>query len=139
MTSEPQMSLRTPNPLEVLGEKFDPSKQYLDYLRHYWRHLGDVRHQVRKVCEIGVETSNSVSMWEEFFPQATIHGIDIDPACRAFEKGRIRIHTGDQNDPTFLDQFVHETQGEFDLIIDDGSHVPSHQISTFERLFPVLA
>src|SRR6476659_5205173 len=56
MTSESAMSTRNANPLEILGEQYQPSKRELDYLRHYWRHLGDVRHEIKKVCEIGVQT-----------------------------------------------------------------------------------
>ncbi len=40
------------NPLEELGEEFNPTKRYHDYLRHYRRRLRDTREDVQRVCEI---------------------------------------------------------------------------------------
>jgi hypothetical protein len=33
---------------------------------------------------------------------------------------------------------IHNISGDFDIIIDDGSHINSHQIETFKILFPKL-
>lgn len=126
------------NYLEELGFKYRPTKMAHDYLRHYWSHLRDIRESVTKVCEIGVQSDRSVRMWEEFFPNATIYGVDIDPSCKSFESGRVKIRIGDQSDPRFLSELVGEA-GSFDVIIDDGSHVPAHQITTFNYLFPCLS
>ena len=46
------------------------------------------------------------------------------------------IYLGDQSDAEFLQRFITETHGGFDIIIDDGSHVPKHQIISFENLWP---
>ncbi|WP_454021041.1 hypothetical protein [Azospirillum sp. Marseille-Q6669] len=127
------------NPLELLGEKYQPSKRNHNYLQHYWTHFRDIAHEVRNVCEIGVQTDRSVRMWEEFFPNATIHGVDIDPDCKRFEQGRIRIHIGDQSDRSFLEKLVAEAGAPFDIVIDDGSHIPRHQIDTFDFLFPRMS
>jgi len=35
-----------------------------------------------------------------------------------------------------LERFVSETGGHFDVIVEDGSHVPSHQLISFETLWP---
>ena len=126
------------NLLEVLGEKYQPTKRQHDYLKHYWRHLRDLRDTAQKVCEIGVETGSSLRMWEEFFPRATIYGIDVNADCKQLESDRIRIVIGNQGDREFLESFIAEAGGLFDVIIDDGSHVPDHQIQTFEMLFPRL-
>ena len=42
---------------------------------------------------------------------------------------------GDQSDVEFLEHFKKRTGGNYDIIIDDGSHVPSHQKITFEALW----
>ena len=70
------------NPLEELGDKHRPTKRTAGYLPYYWRHFRDLREDVRNVLEIGVQSGRSLRMWEEFFPNATIYGLDIDPACR---------------------------------------------------------
>ena len=49
-----------------------------------------------KVLEVGVEAGTSLRMWKEYFPNAEIHGFDIDEACKIHEKDRIRVHIGDQ-------------------------------------------
>lgn len=127
------------NPLEQLGAKYMPSKRDHNYLLYYWMHCRDIRLAVQNVLEIGVQTDRSIRMWEEFFPNATIYGVDIDPRCRRFEGGRRRILIGDQGDVTFLRRVIEEPGQAFDVIIDDGSHRVDHQLKTFEVLFPALS
>jgi hypothetical protein len=138
-TPSPYDFLVGPNPLVELGERYQPTKRIHNYLGWYWLHLRDVREDIRTVLEIGVETDSSIRMWEEFFPNATIFGLDVDPACAAYSGGRRRVLIGDQSDPRVLDHVTHEAGGSFDLVIDDGSHLPAHQLATFERLFPRLS
>jgi hypothetical protein len=127
------------NLLEELGEKHQPTKRNHDYLKHYWRHLGDRRLEVKKFIEIGIQSDRSINMWEEFFPNAKIYGIDIDPKCREFAGGRKEIFIGSQADRSFLAEVVEQVGSGIDVIIDDGSHVADHQIFTFGQLFPTLA
>jgi cephalosporin hydroxylase len=76
-------------------------------------------------------------MWRRYFPRALIVGLDyFDKA--AHEERRIRIFRGDQSDADVLHRIVHEI-GRPDIVIDDGSHVNSHVIKSFEVLFPLLA
>lgn len=126
------------NFLEELGEKYKPSKRKHDYLKHYWTHFRDIRNNVKRVCEIGVQTAASLKMWEEFFPNAVIYGIDVNPQCKALESGRCKIFIGSQADEVFLQKFLQEIGGPLDILIDDGSHVAEHQIFTFQTLFPML-
>ena len=114
-----------------LWEESRASKQGHNYLALYHRHFSEQREQVEKVLEIGVQTDRSVRMWEKYFPNATIYGLDLDPKCKQFEGGRVKIHIGDQSSPQVLDQLPKD----FDIIIDDGSHIPEHQIGTFIHLF----
>jgi len=127
------------NPLDELGAKYLPSKRTHNYLIYYWMHFRDIRFDVKKVIEIGVQTDHSVRMWEEFFPNATIYGIDIDPACKQFEGGRRKIFIGDQSDPEFCRQVIKETGGGIDVIIDDASHRFEHQLMSFSYFFPAMS
>lgn len=139
-TESPYPSLvDSDNLLHTLGEKHKPTKRPHNYLPYYWMHFRDIHKSVKHVIEIGVQTECSVKMWEEFFPNATIHGLDIDPACKSHEGGRIRIHIGDQADPSFLHSVLDAMDGAPDIVIDDGSHLPNHQIATFNVLFPALS
>ncbi len=94
---------------------------------------------MRNVCEIGLETDKSIKMWEEFFPNARIFGIDIDEKCRELGGNRRRIFIGNQSDTVFLNRCIAEIGCNIDIVIDDGSHIPAHQIKTFNTLFPVLS
>jgi hypothetical protein len=126
------------NILEELGEKYKPTKRLHDYLVYYWLHFRDIRLNVRRVLEIGIQTDRSMRMWEEFFPNAMIFGLDIDPQCKQFEGSRRRVFIGDQSDETLLRSVVDEAGGSLDIIIDDGSHHVEHQLKTFNVLFPVF-
>lgn len=127
------------NPLEELGAKYHPTKRFHNYFPYYWMHFRDIRFQVGKLLEIGVQTDRSIRLWEEFFPNATIYGLDIDPECERLEGGRCKIFIGDQSDPAFLKQVVDRAGGHFDIIIDDGSHRVEHQLASFDQLFPTLS
>ena len=60
-----------------LAEKYDVDMYELGYLEHYENRFAAIRHDVKKVLEIGVETGCSHRMWLEYFPNATIYGFDI--------------------------------------------------------------
>ena len=80
----------------------------------------------------------SLHLWRDYFgPNAIIFGVDIDPACKAFdgEYGSVRI--GSQDDPRFLTSVVEEMGG-IDIVLDDGSHVSAHMRTSFDVLFPLL-
>jgi hypothetical protein len=90
------------------------------------------------VVEIGIFSGGSLGMWRSYFGKsAHIYGVDIEPACRAYESPGTRIFIGDQSDPNFWREFLREVP-EIDIIIDDGLHAASHQIPTLEALLPHL-
>ena len=126
------------NPLEILGEKYQPSKRWHDYLKHYWRHFSEMRYAVKTFLEIGVSDGVGLKMWEEFFPNAQIYGIDINPASMAVDGGRIHVKIGDQGDVNFLSSVMNWIGKELDIVIDDGSHIRAHQILGFEQIFPAV-
>jgi hypothetical protein len=91
-----------------------------------------------RILEIGVQNGGSLQMWRRYFDaKAVIFGIDIDPRCKEFEEEDCQIRIGDQSDPTFLRSVIDEMGG-IDIVIDDGSHIASHQLASFRFLFPLL-
>ena len=130
--------------LQKLGEKFNtdkshPSHSYKGktYCDVYDKYFKDIRHEVKVVVEIGVLGGASLKMWEEYFPNATIYGIDINPKAEMYRTDRIKIIVGDQNDEGFL-QSVKEQIGEIDILIDDGSHINRHIIHSYNVLSPIV-
>ena len=122
-----------------LIEKYLPTRRTHNYHPYYWRHFRDIHLSVRRVVEIGVYAENSLRLWEDFFPNAEILGIDIDPRCASFAGGRRRVFIGDQQDPVFLQRFIAETGGDFDVVIDDGAHTESAIMTSLVHLLPACS
>jgi hypothetical protein len=109
-----------------------------NYTPAYHELLGHRRETVKRVLEIGVHKGASLRMWEEYFPNAEIVGVDVDKSC-LFNAGRIRCYYGDQNDERRLSKIAQREVLQFDLIVDDGSHRDVDQIRTAGALLPYLA
>jgi len=129
----------TDNLLSHLAERCGASKRMHGYMPHYHLHFAGRRERVSNVIEIGVQSRASVMMWEEYFPRATIHGIDIDPACKAFEGDRRRIHIGDQKETQFLRSILSAMDGPPDVIIDDGEHTEEAILRSFCTFLPAMS
>ena len=107
------------------------------YLRIYHRHLGIFKNQTPHVLEIGVDEGGSLQMWRDYFGQGCkVYGIDIKKPPRELGDD-IVVFVGDQSEKEFLSSVTKET-GHLDVVIDDGSHLPADQISSFMLLFPAL-
>ena len=78
----------------------------------------------------------SLRMWRDYFPGANIYGCDIDRSV-LFEEDRIKTFWVDQSSAQELE--AHVPKIEYDVILDDGSHVPEHMVTTFETLWPRVA
>jgi hypothetical protein len=76
-------------------------------------------------------------MWADYFPYGQILGIDV--FAKTLDLGpRIVTRQGSQDDAAFLTRMSAE-HGPFNIVIDDGSHVPAHVAASFHILFPLLA
>jgi hypothetical protein len=127
-----QMSLWT----EFQTNNGRPIHKWVHYFPIYEQHFGRFRNRTVTFLEIGVFKGGSLQLWKRYLgPFARIVGIDIDPACKAFEEDQISVCTGDQSDPVFL-QSVIDQFGMPDIVIDDGSHVMRHVAASFEFLYP---
>lgn len=110
-----------------------------NYTPAYHAIYGDHRDAVLNVLEVGVNAGCSLRMWEEYFPNARIVGIDIRREV-LFDAGRVRCYWADGGNPASLrDAVALAGGGPYDLIIDDGSHEEHHQIRTAETLLPFVS
>lgn len=121
--------------IDKIAIKFgsDKSSLHHGYTKYYDYYFSNICNSVKNLLEIGVFNGSSIKMWEEYFKNAEINGIDINPQCKKIENNRIKIHIGDQSDILFLKEICGSKK--YDIIIDDGSHLSEHQIKTFEFLF----
>jgi hypothetical protein len=137
--SEPTVWTATdPHPEGRLAEILEDSPglhKWPHYLPIYESAL-DTTRPIR-MLEIGVFHGGSLTMWRRYLhPESVIVGIDIDAECRRFDDPANDVHVriGSQADPDFLQAVVDEF-GPFDVILDDGSHMTSHMVESFQHLF----
>ena len=105
------------------------------YHRFYPVFLEKFRDLPITMLEIGTDKNRSLKLWEEYFPLARIYGIDIG---NGFMLERGEVFKGDQSDDIFLEGVIRKIGTKANLIIDDGSHKPEHQLDTFVYLFEKL-
>jgi hypothetical protein len=107
-----------------------------DYLSHYQELFVPWKNEAINLIEVGIQTGRSLKVWEAYFPRATIVGLDIDQNCTRFANNRTVIEIGSRADPGIL----HRVTAKYPptIFIDDGSHLATHIIYTFERVFPSL-
>ena len=124
--------------LDKIGQRYGTDKSSLinNYLFFYHRYFSGLRGKSDlRLLEIGVHEGASLKMWEEYFPHAEIIvGMDVNPLAKCFEGGRIVVELGDQSDPERL-AFIGHQHGPFDIVLDDGSHIWDHQVTSLRNLF----
>lgn len=131
--------------LDALAVLWDTDKgpRHHRYTAEYARHLRLRRRSIQSVLEIGVggygnlrSGGQSLYMWRNYFPRATVYGLDVH---RKQLESNVRVATieVDQSDRASLERALVACPV-FDLIVDDGSHVGAHVITSFEFLFPRL-
>ncbi len=132
--------------------QFNTLKKSQGYLKPYENHFEKYREQIKNFCELGVSQGASLIAWKKYFLNAHIVGIDIDAAtCRPeLVDGRgfpnfsrkylgdkskdISIEIGNAMDKDFL-KSVAEKHGDFDIILDDCSHLGIQMQTSFEVLW----
>jgi hypothetical protein len=114
------------------------------YTPDYHRLLAHFRERPINFLEIGVggyaspeAGGSSLRTWADYFPHARIVGLDIMPKMLSISP-RVSIVRGSQIDTRLLDQLTNDF-GPFHVVVDDGSHVPEHMVTTFRHLYPKLA
>ncbi|CAE7264796.1 mycE [Symbiodinium necroappetens] len=102
-----------------------------------------------KMLEIGLGcgmvsgTGASARLWLKLFPSLDLWEAEYQATCVDYERkvGRLdgfRTVTGDQGDAATLQEWLITTGGNFDIIIDDGSHHNKHVKASFEGLWPAV-
>jgi len=102
------------------------------YLSVYEQTLGPLRDTPLRMLEIGVMTGASLRAWDEYFthPDKQIHGADIHPEWLKYEVKNYHVVDATQR------KALEELGGEWDVVIDDASHLPTHQLQTLDIFGP---
>jgi hypothetical protein len=76
----------------------------------------------------------SLKAWRDFFPKASVFGIDIDPKCLVNDD-RITTCVADQlSHQSIVNALQHFGNQHFDIVIDDGLHTAPACIALFQVL-----
>jgi hypothetical protein len=76
-------------------------------------------------------------MWADYFPHAMVWGCDIRPDTFV-STDRIQSFYCDQSVNQSLQSALDYIGQTLDVIVDDGSHVPEHQITSMVALLPYV-
>ena len=114
----------------------DKSSEIHNYCTKYEKYLPFNRYENLSILEIGVFNGESLKTWKDFYYNAKITGIDIEPHCKQYEdsSNNIFVEIGSQYDKDFLINTALK-HGKFDMILDDGSHMNHHVIFSFKYLW----
>ena len=130
------------NNLQLILNKYNTKKnsKYNNYGKYYEKYINKFLYKEISYLEIGISKCESLFAMREYFTNAkNIVGIDSNPYCITFEQKQknIFIEIGKQNNELFLKK-VNDKYGNFDIIIDDGSHELNDILVSFNTLFPLL-
>jgi hypothetical protein len=123
-------------------------------LRHsytpvYYELFKDKKDSVKKLLEIGIGTIWSMKhiedytvgashkMWKDFFLNAKIYGIDIDPKV-IFQEDRIETFLMDSTKERNIKRLIRKIGSDLDIVIDDGPHGTRTQLNLAKVLLPLL-
>ena len=142
--------------LDRIIEHYGSDKVLSNYNLGYAKAFKEIRHDVTNVLEIGVGSTasnttpysfigntahypeykpgGSLRVWRDYFPNALIHGVDIEDCL--IDEERIKTFI-------FRSMELHECKKhlydfKYDIIIDDGDHSAISQLITFKNLAPLL-
>jgi hypothetical protein len=84
--------------------------------------VGSMKNENINILEIGIQYGYSLKLWEDYFTEANIYGIDIS--------NQLKVSYGPRVHTKFLNAYTNEAleylknlNVKFDIIIDDGPHV----------------
>lgn len=118
-----------------LSKKYNTDKESVhSYISEYYvESFKSYKKTANLLLEIGVNQGQSLEMWNEYFDQAKIVGVDVADTGYVPTSTNIEFRLGKaQKQDTYINL------NNIDIIIDDGSHKLNHQIQTFNILFPKL-
>jgi predicted O-methyltransferase YrrM len=107
-----------------------------NYIRSYYDgEFTPRRDEKLNILEIGVQYGGSTYLWSNYFSNAMVYGIDIEPQllpqyASIQEHERVKLIWGDAYEDSIVSGFPNQY---FDYIIDDGPHTVSTQLNAIDK------
>lgn len=144
-----------PTDLNELARLNGTDKYDHNYMPLYDSLFSPFRYESFRILEIGFAKGRGARALAEFFPRVNIHCLDYEhkpvrPYLDLFPediKKRVHLWRCDQSKIEQLKQSIrdidHSTSKAnghitFRIVIDDGSHIPEHQILSYETIWPYV-
>lgn len=103
------------------------------YIPVYTELFEPLRDKPVRLLEVGIMSGHSILMWQEYFQNGTIYGVDVSPIPAIVQNvPRVKCIQHSSTDAGLLPKLGDEL---FDIIIDDGCHEPDFQHATAKLLF----
>ena len=87
--------------------------------------FSSIRDASLNILQIGVLHGGAMQLWDKYFSNATIYGVDTQPLdiyrASFFNQDNIKIYNGQPYDPSFVDINFITKNITFDIIFDDLS------------------
>jgi hypothetical protein len=116
--------------------KYDSDKIENRYLERYDPILEPFLGRQIALLELGIAKGGSLMLWNDYFPLATIVGVDTELPKGFHPPPRVHIFEGSQTDTEFITSVANDTAPDgFDIIIDDASHIGEFTKVSFWHLF----
>lgn len=115
--------------IQAFGDRTD--KFSLNYYPVYKEILAGYENP--SILEIGVAWGGSYQMWQAMFPESIVVGVDI--LLPSSVTGKLVQADQSQSD---LAAKVSEHSSNYDLVVDDASHMGSQSEVTFKLLWPLV-
>ena len=135
-----EVLLDSDNSLDSIFKHFDCDKSSAvhGYSKFYFDELEKLRKSKINILEFGIHYGASQAAFCKYFKDSKIIGVDKNPYFKKFFSKNIRSLYCDVSDSHSLYLLRNYLKEEIDLIIDDASHIPNHQLKTFTQMFDVL-
>jgi len=112
------------------------------YIEIYQNLFQSKKETAKNVLEIGILMGGSIKLWDDYFTNAQVYGLDLLPYDRVWNeiknKESITLHTSTD---AYKKEFVESTLAskKFDILIDDGPHT-LESMKVFLNIYsPLLA
>jgi hypothetical protein len=130
--------------VELVDNSYTDKNTTHSYLELYELLLSPKKQTARNILEVGIgnfgpKNGGSIKLWRDYFPNATIYGLDILPRDRVIDEllndSRVVLYTSSNAyDETFFRTHFIERNIKCDFMLDDGPHT-LESMQQFIRLY----